>query len=153
MTLYARQISQTCIRTFTQPTSFIIINIQTNVHLLFAVYDTTFFLLFCLCSAPFASTSVLSHPITFRAHFSFFLQKRALSLTLHIYTSYNFLLSFVSFSGFPFGPFLSSFLFFWTNGQQLDNYMPIIGSYLYSFLCLGYVYFRCSSTLMYLIKK
>jgi len=83
----------------------------------------------------------------------FFLQKRALSLTLHIYTSYNFLLSFVSFSGFPFGPFLSSFLFFWTNGQQLDNYMPIIGSYLYSFLCLGYVYFRCSSTLMYLIKK
>jgi len=144
MTIHARQISQTYIRTFTQPTSFIIVTIQTNVHLLSAVYDTTFFLLFCLSSAPFASTGVLSHPITFRAHFSLLLlQKRALSLTLHIYTSYNFLLSFVSLM----------WIFFRTNGQQLDNYMPIIGSYLYSFLCLDYVYFRCSCTLMYLIKK
>jgi len=139
------------IRTFTQPTSFIIIAIQINVHLLFAVYDTTFFLLFCLSSMPLHQP--VSYLIQLRCftHTSLFL----FSLRLHIYTSSNFLLSFVSFMwiSFPFGPFLSSFLFFRTDGQQLGNYMPIIGSYQYSFLCLDYVYFRCGCTLMYLIRK
>jgi len=84
--------------------------------------------------------------------FLFYFFKSALSRLHYISIHHTIFFYLLSHScGFSFGPFLSSF--FRTNGQQLDNYMPIIGSYLYSFLCLDYVYFRCSCTLMYLIKK
>ena len=151
MTIHARQISQTYIRTFTQPTSFIIVTIQTNVHLLSAVYDTSFCCFVYLLRHLHQPVSYLIQ-LRFVHTFLFYFFKSALSRLHYISIHHTIFFYLLSHScGFSFGPFLSSF--FRTNGQQLDNYMPIIGSYLYSFLCLDYVYFRCSCTLMYLIKK